>query len=169
MEIFIDTTKQLLNDLATVLEQLDNEAYSAGRELFSGSSIGQHTRHILEFYQCLLSQLPTGTIDYDLRKRNIEIECSVQKALEVIQTLIETLPENNATLWLNVHLSNPDLNHPASVASNYQRELLYNIEHAIHHMAIIKIGIKHYLPSIAIEESFGVAPSTLRYREACAH
>ena len=51
--------------------------------------------------------------------------------------------------------------------SNYYREVMYNLEHAIHHHALIKIGIQQFT-AIELPESFGVAPSTMQYRKACA-
>ena len=50
------------------------------------------------------------------------------------------------------------------VESTLDRELIYNIEHAIHHMAMIKIGLKVLAPELHLPENFGVAPSTIRYR-----
>jgi hypothetical protein len=55
------------------------------------------------------------------------------------------------------------------VSSTVGRELIYNIEHTIHHLAIVKIALKAILPSLELPEHFGVAPSTIRHRqEACA-
>ena len=50
-------------------------------------------------------------------------------------------------------------------ASNLDRELVYNIEHAIHHMALIKIGIKEVAPQLQLPEGFGVANSTIRHKK----
>jgi hypothetical protein len=49
--------------------------------------------------------------------------------------------------------------------SNIERELMYNIEHTIHHLAIIKIGLNAVAPQIALSEHFGVAPSTIRHKQ----
>ena len=49
---------------------------------------------------------------------------------------------------------------PFSVDSNVQRELAFNLEHAIHHQALIKIGLNQL--GQHMESGFGVAPSTLR-------
>jgi len=54
--------------------------------------------------------------------------------------------------------------------SSYFRELQYNIEHAIHHMAIIKIAIGACFTEVELPANFGVAYSTVRYQKqlACA-
>jgi hypothetical protein len=54
------------------------------------------------------------------------------------------------------------------ITTNLHRELAYNIEHAIHHMAIMKIGINEVAPYVRLEENFGVAPSTVRYKNQLA-
>ena len=51
--------------------------------------------------------------------------------------------------------------------SNYYREVMYNLEHAIHHHALIKVAIIHFT-DLDLPDSFGVAPSTMEYRKACA-
>ena len=48
--------------------------------------------------------------------------------------------------------------------SSFERELLYCLDHAIHHQALIKIGLKELHLSHLVSPDFGVAYSTLRYR-----
>jgi len=48
------------------------------------------------------------------------------------------------------------------------RELQYNIEHAVHHLAIIKIGVKTLEDSFKLDDNFGIAASTIRNKNACA-
>ena len=50
--------------------------------------------------------------------------------------------------------------------TSYYRELVFNIEHCIHHQAIIKIALLT-MGKNQIDESFGVAKSTLIYRKEC--
>ena len=58
---------------------------------------------------------------------------------------------------------------PYLIASTIGRELIYNIEHTIHHLAIVKIALKATVPSISLPAHFGVAPSTIHFRqESCA-
>jgi hypothetical protein len=52
------------------------------------------------------------------------------------------------------------------IKSSLERELAYNIEHAIHHMAIIKIALKTLFPKVKLADNFGVAYSTVRYQES---
>ena len=51
------------------------------------------------------------------------------------------------------------------IRSNYHRELAYNVEHAIHHMALIKIGVKENAPYVQLPDDFGIASSTIRYKK----
>jgi hypothetical protein len=53
-----------------------------------------------------------------------------------------------------------------TIATNYSRELVYNIEHAVHHMALIKIGVREAASYIDLPSDFGIAASTIRYKES---
>ena len=54
-----------------------------------------------------------------------------------------------------------------NIDSNYFRELLYNLEHCIHHQALIKVAVLQ-LEHLQIDADFGVARSTIEYRNQCA-
>ena len=53
------------------------------------------------------------------------------------------------------------------IATTFQRELAYCLEHSIHHQALIKVGLKELNLENIIEKNFGVAPATIRYHEKC--
>ena len=153
-------SKNLLEELKYVINQLDNSGYSKKLDLLSGSTIGQHTRHILEFYQCFIEGNSSREIDYDLRKRNIVIETDTEFAAQLIDQIndsIEGTSDNNIILKFN----NGD--ECQFISSSIERELVYNIEHAIHHMAIIKIALINDFSNIVLPHNFGVAPSTVQY------
>ena len=156
----------ILKQLAEVVNQLSNDSYCTTLDVFSGASIGQHTRHILEFYSCLLKQKDNGVVCYDARERNMELEQSVEKTLECINNLIIELEtfENDASITLVSTLQNIEIETPSSLS----REMLYALEHAVHHMAIIKIGLLLACPTLEIPANFGVADSTIQYRKQCA-
>jgi len=66
--------KSALLEIKKLTLVLSDEVYSSPLDILSGSSIGQHMRHIVEFYTCLLSQQQGQIINYDLRARNQLIE-----------------------------------------------------------------------------------------------
>jgi hypothetical protein len=157
--------KIVLEQLSTVINQLitNDEAYSTKQELLE-ASIGEHTRHIIELFQCLLAQYDSGIINYDARVRNKTIQTEALSAVAAIQNILEQIHLPNKPLQLH-HINGT--NGAIAIDSNYNRELLYNIEHTIHHLALIKIGLAA-LPSIQVPQHFGVAPSTIQYKLQCA-
>ena len=134
-------------------------------EVFSGSSLGQHTRHIIEFFDCLVRQTETGKINYDLRTRNKQIETQTGFALSTLAILLQKLKQIDLDMSLMLEQCY-DFEEDISikVETTFARELVYNIEHAIHHLAIIKIGLRQMNPGLELPEGFGVAPSTIRHQ-----
>lgn len=163
----IHQSRQLLGDLQQFLAELDNTSYSTPVRELSGSSLGQHCRHVLEFYDCLLSGQKQGYIDYDLRQRELRIEQDKHYAGERIGLIIEqlnNLADAEEKLILLTDLDRTG-NEKLKIPSSLARELVYNIEHCIHHMALIRVAAYILLPELHIPAHFGVAPSTLRYRQ----
>lgn len=163
---------QALQDAMYYLPHIDHQVYSMPLDLLSGASVGQHTRHFVEFYQCLLQQIdtPDQVINYALRKRDLHIETDPDFAAHTIAECcnrLASLRDNpDCTLVCDEHVSG---GHGVTVQSNLARELVYNIEHTIHHLAIIKIGLHAIAPQITLPPHFGVAPSTIRHRDTvCA-
>ena len=161
----------VLNDLRHYLGVIEPVTYQAPMALLSGSTIGQHTRHIIEFYNCLIDQYSVSAIpviNYAKRQRDYRIESEPDHALHLVNDICERLADldaSKACLLDSTEHGNENL----MVSSTIGRELIYNIEHTIHHLAIVKIALKAAAPSIDLPEHFGVAPSTLRHRqESCA-
>jgi uncharacterized damage-inducible protein DinB len=158
-----DHAISVLNQLEESLESITTEVYKNKLTILGESSIGMHVRHILEFYLCLLHGYETGTVDYDSRKRNEVIQEVKSVAISTIQKLKRAIKElEDKALFLQAGYSD-ELFKEERLPSTYTRELLYNIEHTIHHMAMIKIGVKSLSSNITLPESYGVAPSTLQY------
>jgi hypothetical protein len=160
-----------LQDAETYLREIDPEVYGMPLDLLFGASIGQHTRHFIEFYQCLLDQISetASEINYSKRLREPAIEEDPQFALQTIERLVARILALDENISCKLKCSEQFESGEVYVDSNLERELLYNIEHTIHHLAIIKIGIATVAPGIELPEHFGVAPSTLRYRDGiCA-
>lgn len=158
--------KDSLNQLVVLLSHLNQQQYTAASPSLSGATIGEHMRHIIELYQCLLEGYSSGIVCYDRRKRDVLIETDQQFAKEKITEIVASFESVNKEM---THTSViPDENGAVlNIPSNYYRELLYNLEHSIHHMALIRVGLKD-LSAEFVPANFGVAPSTMQFRNQCA-
>jgi len=156
----------LLEQIAFVLDRLTDEQYTRPVNVLSMSSIGQHTRHILEFFIELDKGYHSNIVDYDKRVRNRQIETDIAYAGNTIQEIISGIDKPDKEILLHVAYGTGE-GITQEVLTNYYRELVYNVEHMVHHMALVRIGVEA-ITEITIPAGFGVADSTLRYRKACA-
>ena len=166
-----EISKCILDDLRCFLTTIEPVHYQASLDMLSGSTIGQHTRHIIEFFQCLVEQSEEGktpVINYAKRRRDYLIESAPDHALSVVDVLYDRLTDLSTTKECFLD-STEHGDQSILVRSTIARELIYTIEHAIHHLAIVKIALKIISPQLILPAHFGVAPSTIRYRqESCA-
>jgi hypothetical protein len=161
--MLIPSIKNTLSELSDLLSQLSNEDYTCPCHDLSNATIGEHTRHIIEMFQCLENQYETGVINYDDRKRDYRIQTDIAFAKETITVALHQLDKPNKNLLLKQEIDGETL----LIESNYNRELLYNLEHCIHHQALIKVAVLQN-DAIVINQNFGVARSTIEYRKQCA-
>jgi uncharacterized damage-inducible protein DinB len=156
----------ILAQIGTMLNALSDEQYGRSLPVLSGASLGGHVRHVIEFFIELDRGYRTGDVNYDARRRDKAIEQQREVALTQLHRIAATLGKENKVLSLTTAIEASDTGF--RVTTNYERELVYNLEHAVHHMALMKIGIRA-LTALPLPESFGVASSTIRYRQAqCA-
>lgn len=158
----VDASKTILAQLKSLIAQLSDDEYTRGLDVFSGASVGQHTRHILEFYQCILQCGDHTTLNYDERCRDPHIETSTSFSLSVIDHLFAEL--NTGVADKEIMVCGELGGSFNKVGSTIFRELLYAIEHAVHHMAILKIGVITNFTHLTIAPNFGVAESTIKYK-----
>jgi hypothetical protein len=157
-------THILAAQLTAAVNQLTPEVYLTPSINLSGATIGQHLRHIVELLQCLEEGYEAGLVNYEKRRRDVRIETDKDFALACMATAIENSHKEDKPMMMEAALGTGE---QIRVSSSYQRELIYNMEHIIHHMALMRVGIKE-LTTIMLPESFGVAPSTIEYRRQCA-
>ena len=157
----------LLDEEKRFLAQLNDDEYTDRPDPMT-SSIASHIRHTLDHVSALLQGIARGSIDYDDRARDTEIERSRSAALDAIRSLTDDLTRISPTLRDTpirvrglVCADEPQI----TAESSAGRELLYVLSHTVHHHAMIA-SIGRSL-GVAIPESFGYAPSTLAHlREA---
>jgi hypothetical protein len=148
------------------LEQLSCEQYSKPSKILSGATIGQHVRHIIELFICLEQGYANGEINYEKRKRDYVIETNKDLAVSLLKSVYLSLDKANRDLILQAGY-NDHTEETIAIPTNYFREIVYNLEHTVHHMALIRVGINE-VANIQLPDSFGVASSTIKYRQACA-
>lgn len=153
----------LLNQLKDVCASFNDADYGKKLEVLSGSSIGAHIRHCIEFVDCMLNGFDNGLVCYDSRKHELRLENDTAYAITRIESLNERLAaiENNEEVSLDVCYHTSDVS--CNMTTNVYREIVYNIEHIVHHMALIKVGIRENYKHLSIPHGFGVAQSTIKH------
>ena len=161
--MLIASITKTLNELLDLLLQISDTDYSCPCHQLSNATIGEHTRHIIEMFQCLENQYKNGIVNYDIRKRDYLIQTNTDFAQKCILQILNQIEKPNKSLQLQQIVDGEEL----LIDTNYNRELLYNLEHCIHHQALIKVAVIQS-ETIKIDENFGVARSTIEYRKQCA-
>lgn len=81
--------KTTLLQLLNCINVLTYDEYTEKFEILNGSSIGEHTRHIIELFQQLVKEYESGFLDYDSRKRDVQIQGNIDFALDYIANIIQ--------------------------------------------------------------------------------
>ncbi|OQP41057.1 hypothetical protein A4H97_15785 [Niastella yeongjuensis] len=152
--------------LADSLSQLSPPQYSQSCATLFNNTIGQHVRHIIELFQCLENGYESGTVNYEKRKRDTLLETDKELAGRLLLDVHRGLNKPNKTLTLEASYDE-HVTDSIAIDTNYFREIAYNLEHTIHHMALIRVGITE-ITNIQLPDNFGVASSTIKYRKQCA-
>jgi len=154
---------QILSQLEEVLEQLHAQDFSMPLDILSGNTIGMHVRHVVELYLEFFTGMAEGEINYDKRKRNLTLQEDLETAiwaLKDVKTQVKALQNETALLVKSCFVDSEIIQLPSSLS----RELAYNLEHSIHHMAILQICFKQYFTKLILPVHFGVANSTIQYQ-----
>ena len=164
--ILKQSLQQVFVQLSQTLNELSNDEYKQPSKVLLNATIGEHVRHIIELFQCLEKGYDTGVVNYEKRKRDHEIENNKELASSLLKEIYQNIDRSNKDIFLEAE-DYCDFLEIVSIPSNYYRELAYNLEHTIHHMALIRVGINE-VSSVRLPEEFGVAYSTVKYRQQCA-
>ncbi|MEJ7738193.1 MAG: hypothetical protein WKF97_12260 [Chitinophagaceae bacterium] len=160
------TIQHVFLQLTESLNMLSDRQYLDRSKTLSNATIGQHTRHIIEMFICLEDGYEEAIVNYEKRKRDIRIETDKAFATGLLKQVYNGLYKPNKFMVLEA-IYDEDSAEVIKFDTNYHREIAYNLEHTIHHMALIKIGILE-LSDLQLPEGFGVASSTMKYKKECA-
>lgn len=168
--LLINNALRQFKDAEVYLHSIAPTAYREALPVLSQATIGQHTRHFIEFFQCLVkathadNQSEKCVLNYDLRRRDRQIEADPVYALQALKNIAKNFPQLAAERPLWLESKDYKIDTALLLPTTLERELLYNIEHTIHHFALIKIGLQEVAPEIQLPDHFGFAPSTV-YKE----
>jgi len=162
--IFFHLSEQL-KSLKDLLVLLTDEQYSYKNVFLGNASIGGHSRHIIELLKCAAEGYKSGTVDYLNRVRNLLLEEDRHIAIRELENLQLQIRKKDKEMKLIVE--GDQSTGVNAVTTTYFREIVYNTEHTIHHLALIRVALREMKLDI-VGDDFGIAYSTLKYRVAQA-
>jgi hypothetical protein len=175
MQLYL-AVQNVFGQLAGSLCQLQPGEFTQPSRALSGHTVGQHVRHIIELFQALENGYDQGIVNYEKRKRDKAIENDIDLACRLLDQILADLSRPDKSLLLEASYEEgpsgsstaPGLSQPMTLSTNYYREIAYNLEHTIHHMALIRIGIRDTGSALDLPESYGIASSTIQFHRKCA-
>jgi uncharacterized damage-inducible protein DinB len=153
-------------EVKTALDSLSDSDYTASSPVLFNASIGQHVRHIVELFVQLQQGYSSGVVNYDLRKRDVAIETDKLFANRLMDEILADIDKPDKPLQLQGCFDASANVAAIQLQTTYYRELAYNIEHSIHHMALIRIGMETLQLTLA-GSNFGMASATIKHRNTC--
>ncbi|XAL99559.1 hypothetical protein OT109_18515 [Phycisphaeraceae bacterium D3-23] len=156
----------LLNQLSDLMAGLDAAAYNTKPESTKCGAIGGHVRHTLDHVIAWLHGVGGESINYDDRQRGTDVETNPRTAEQVIARCLAQLAEVPGDVLpktVAVFTSMTSDGALVRLPSTHARELAFVFSHTVHHNAII--GTIARALDIELPEHFGMAPSTIAYRD----
>src|SRR5882757_3297254 len=99
-----DACTTILNQLTDILVQLEEKDFSMPSAALSRSTIGQHTRHTLEFFICLEQGFHKGVVNYDKRPHDKLIESDKFVALNTISRISDFISSQKQDVPLKLEV-----------------------------------------------------------------
>ncbi len=156
---------RLIDQIISTIELIDSQDYDRELELYNGSTLGKHFRHIYDFFNCLLQQCECQLVDYCQRDRDAQIESDMDYAKRSFESLKDGLQNIDEDQVITVKADfelEPGVR--PVVQTSIGREVMYAYDHAVHHLAIVKIGLRDLYPDKPFDQNMGVAASTIRHQ-----
>ena len=162
MQVIVDANVEALQQVIELIKIASDTNYHKTPPT-GGSTIGRHVRHILDHFDALKTGLAKGKIDYDQRHRDSVIETDTRLAAAHTKSIIDWLSKYAKTdqaVNMKTEIS-AVLQEPQTVPSSLKRELIYLMNHTIHHSAYVALLLKSFGEDV--DETIGLAPATQIY------
>ncbi|QOD60788.1 DinB family protein [Polaribacter haliotis] len=156
----IEAIEQNLQRGIKLLHSISDEQYSNTSIAPYHSSIGCHTRHILDMFSCIFNGLDTREIDLTKRERNELAEKHTNIGIDYFNTIIKKLRSLSAIDLQNEVAVTDDLGlGNVTIKTSLASILTQAQSHTTHHYATIGYLVHHI--GIQLPESgFGFNPTT---------
>jgi hypothetical protein len=153
---------ELLRQLGEVIDSFSDEQYLRKSVCGVANSAGAHVRHSLDHIEALLDGARTGVVDYEHRRRDLDVAGDRSAARMLIRQLVQRLlaepvPVLRPALHVSVVLNS--LGEAVNVATNFERELAFVLSHTIHHNSLIAVVATAL--GVPLPQYFGYAPATI--------
>lgn len=168
----IETARTALRGCLDACDRCERIIDAITPEIYSGAlpgryPVGSHLRHTLEHFECFLAGLDTGTIDYDARRRDEDLERSIDRfrtTLSAIRARLASLDAASLARPVRVlQIAALDAK-PGAFESNVARELAFLSSHTIHHLALVVHLCREH--DVELSEDISLAFSTAAHRQA---
>ena len=155
-----------MSSLVVVAQKASNPTAN----VYADSGVGRHVRHVADHFRAFESGIVTGTIDYNERRRESELEQCANLGLAEIQEIRENLKFVQASFQtVSVESEISCIQRDSRLCeSTFDRELMYLINHTIHHVAYASLLLQQF--GLTPDASLGYAPATATFlRQNGAH
>ncbi|MDA7705279.1 hypothetical protein N8772_02240 [Rickettsiales bacterium] len=169
MNFLKESLSDSLQQIEIILDIVDDLDPKIREKFYVKQKIGQHLRHIFDHLIILYDGMDLNILDYNKRNRHNIIETDpklARKKLNELYNSLKIMPITDRDINIISEIS-VDNKINLQIKSNLKREILYIINHTIHHLAHIKI-IAQFM-DIKLPEKIGLAPATSSYNRLCAH
>lgn len=143
-----------------LLHHVSNEKYSNKSIAPYYSSIGGHTRHILDVFNCVFNGVEARRIDLTERERNTLVENDTQHGIAYFDKIIDQLKKiDTSSLKEQIEVVDDLGNGKQTFTTTLEGILAQAQSHAIHHYASMGY-MMHQLEICLPTDCFGVNPTT---------
>lgn len=166
--MLLDALEEARAQITAIFSAMANIAPNERNRLYQDVGIGRHVRHIVDHFNALKNREQTAEvslIDYNQRSRDSEIERDFELGQSVLQSLAQWLAAfDPATLNQAVQVrAEISCSHTENgeFQSTLAREILYLINHTIHHAAYTKLLLSR--EGLPLPAHIGIAPCTASF------
>lgn len=160
-----------LDQMTVIAREFVHSAPAAAK--YAELGVGRHIRHVTDHVQSLVDGAQIGTIDFNFRTRDSDTERNPHHALSLIEQQQRRLDQLATRDFEQAITVISEMSFDQSLSRGFQstlaREVLYLINHTIHHAAYVKVMLQQH--QVFLPAEIGLAPCTMSYerqkRAAC--